>query len=63
MINALLPCKLEDGESCSAYLSIKDLKQMVKGQGWSYPFEARALFGTNDGKFYSEAIEIRDIEY
>ncbi|MBA7515192.1 hypothetical protein ES705_07231 [subsurface metagenome] len=63
MINTHLPCKLEDGESCKAFLSTKDLKEMVKEQGWSYPFEARALFGTNDGKFYSEAIEIRDIEY
>jgi hypothetical protein len=63
MINDLLPCKLEDGESCKAFFSRKDLKNMIKEKGWNYPFEARALFSTNDGKFYSETIEIRDIEY
>jgi hypothetical protein len=63
MINDLLPCKLEDGESCKAYLSRKDLKEIITEKGWNYPFEARALFDTNDGKFYSEAIEIQELEY
>ena len=62
MINTHLPCKLEDGESCPAFLSRNDLKEIIKEKGWNYPFEARALFGTNDGRFYSETIEIRDIE-
>lgn len=62
MINDRLPCKLEDGESCKAYLSRKDLKGIITEKGWNYPFEARALFVTNDGKFYSETIEIDDIE-
>lgn len=61
-INDLLPCKLEDGESCKAFLSRNDLEEIIKEKGWNYPFEARALFNTNDGRFYSETIEIRDME-
>ncbi|GAH33699.1 unnamed protein product, partial [marine sediment metagenome] len=62
MINTHLPCKLEDGESCQAFLSRNDLKRRMIEEGWNYPFEARALFSTNDGKFFSEAIEIQDME-
>ncbi|MHA1249006.1 MAG: ATP-binding protein [Candidatus Helarchaeota archaeon] len=62
MINTRLPYKLDDGESCQAFLSRKDLKEMMIREGWDYPIEARAIFYTNDGKFYSEIIEIQEIE-
>ena len=61
-INDRLPCKLEDGESCTAYLSIKDLKNIIEKKGRNLPSELRAFFRTNDGRFYSEPINIQDIE-
>lgn len=61
-INDRLPCKLEDGESCKAYLSVKDFKDIIETKGWNLPSEVRAFFRTNDGRFYSEPIELQDIE-
>lgn len=60
-INTSIPCTLEDGESCQAFLSRKDLKKMMIRKGWDYPIEAKAIFNTNDGKFYSNEIELQEI--
>lgn len=60
-INTHLPCKLEDGESCKGFLSRKDFEGLISEEGWDYPIEARAIFNTNDGKFYSELIELNKI--
>jgi len=62
MINPELPYKLQDGESCQAFLSRKDLKEMMKEEGWKYPIRVRALFNTNDGKFYSDVLELFEIK-
>ena len=56
-----LPCKLEDGESCHAYLTRKSFEESMKQEGWKYPIKVRARFGTNDGEFYSELIELHEI--
>ncbi len=61
MINSPIPCKLEDGDSCQAFLSRTDLKEMMIREGWDYPIEARAIFNTNDGKFYSDVMELQEI--
>jgi len=62
-INDRLPRKLEDGELCKAYLSIKEFKNIIKEEGWNFPSKVRAIFRTNDGRFYSEPIDIHDKEY
>ncbi len=62
MLNPKLPYKLQDGESCSAYLSRKDLEGIMKEGGWNYPIKVRALFDTNDGKFFSDTLELNEIK-
>ena len=61
MLNPSLPYKLNDGESCQAYLSRRDLEGLMKEEGWNYPVKIRALFNTNDGKFYSDTLELNEI--
>lgn len=61
MLNPRLPYKLNDGESCQAYLSRRDLEGLMKEEGWNYPIKIRALFNTNDGKFYSDTLELNEI--
>jgi len=62
MINPKLPYKLQDGESCPAYLSRKDMEGLMKEEGWKYPIKVRALFNTNDGKFFSDTLELNEIK-
>ena len=62
MICTHLPCKLQDGESCYAYLSRIDLEEMMRKEGWNYPIEVRARFNTNDGDFFSDLIELKEIK-
>ena len=62
MLNPRLPYKLNDGESCQAYLSRRDLEILMKEEGWDYPIKIRALFNTNDGKFYSDTLELNEIK-
>lgn len=62
MLNPTLPYKLQDGESCQAYLSRKDLEGIMKEEDWNYPIKVRALFNTNDGKFFSDTLELKEIK-
>ncbi|MFX1275683.1 MAG: ATP-binding protein [Promethearchaeota archaeon] len=62
MICSRLPYKLEDGESCQAYLSRQSFEETMNQEGWSYPLKIRGVFGTNDGEFLSEIIELKDRE-
>ena len=62
MINSQLPCKLEDGEDCKAFLSRKDLEKIMSEKGWNYPIKIRALFDTNDGKFVSDTLDLDEIK-
>jgi len=55
-----LPKKLLDGESCQALISRKYFEQEMKENKWKYPLEVKAFFHTNDGRFYSNSIELKD---
>jgi len=55
-----LPKKLLDGESCQALISRNNFEQEMKENKWSYPLEVKAFFHTNDGRFYSNSIELKD---
>ncbi len=55
-----LPKKLLDGEACQALISRKHFEQDMKKNNWKYPLEVKAFFDTNDGRFYSNSIELKD---
>ncbi len=52
--NTPLPTKLQDGESCSAYYSIANLKEDLVDLNISLPAIIKGFINTNDGLFYSE---------
>lgn len=55
-----LPKKLLDGEACQALISRKYFEQEMKNNKWKYPLEVKVFFDTNDGRFYSDSIELKD---
>ena len=57
-----LPCKIQDGEACNAFLSRHEFERIMNDEGWSYPINVRAYYETNDGKFFSDEIELRKIK-
>ena len=61
-INTPLPCRLRDGESCNAYISRPAFEAIMKEQSWLYPLNVRAVFQTNDEKFFSEEISLKKIK-
>lgn len=62
LINTPLPCKLEDGESCEAFIERSFFEKMMTDNGYNYPIIVKAYFSTNDGKFYSDKITLNKIK-
>ncbi|MFX1363309.1 MAG: hypothetical protein ACFFCE_16700 [Promethearchaeota archaeon] len=53
-----LPCKLQDGEDCHAFISREAFEDMMNEHGWNYPLKIRGFFHSNDGVFYSEPFDL-----
>jgi len=53
-----LPKKLLDGEACSALYPRKVFEMHMKENNLKYPLEVKAFVNTNDGKFFSNPIEL-----
>lgn len=62
LINTPLPSKLEDGESCEAFIERSYFEKMMTDEGWNYPIIVKAYFNTNDGAFYSNEITLYKIK-
>ena len=62
VLNTKLPIKLEDGESCNAYIDRPSFEEIMKKEGWSYPIQVQGVFTTNDGKYFSEDIILKEIK-
>lgn len=58
--NTPLPKKLLDGDSCSAYYPITNLKAELAEHNISFPIIIKGVITTNDGPFYSELKELND---
>lgn len=61
-LNTKLPIKLEDGEDCIAYIDRPSFEIIMKKEGWSYPIQVQGVFTTNDGKYFSEDIILKEIK-
>ena len=53
-----LPKKLLDGEAYHALFPRKEFEEHMEENKWTYPLEVKAFVNTNDGKFFSDPIEL-----
>ena len=60
ILGTKLPTKLEDGDSCSAYIKRVDFENQSKESGYSLPTKVKAYFRTNEDIFYSDLIELSE---
>ncbi|MCP6719034.1 MAG: ATP-binding protein [Patescibacteria group bacterium] len=58
--NTSLPIKLQDGELCSAYYPIKNLKEDLAENNITLPISIKGVINTTDGMFYSEEKELSE---
>ncbi len=58
--NTRLPIKLQDGDSCSAYYSIRNLKEELAEHNITLPITIKGVINSHDGIFYSEEKELTD---
>jgi hypothetical protein len=62
LINTPLPRKLEDGESCSAFIERLHFEKIIEDEGWKFPIIVKAFFNTNDGTYYSDEITLKKLK-
>ncbi|KKN17084.1 hypothetical protein LCGC14_0969390 [marine sediment metagenome] len=62
LINTSLPCKLEDGESCTAFIERLYFEKIIKDEGFKFPIIVKAFLNTNDGRFYSDEIKLKKLK-
>ncbi len=58
--NTRLPIKLQDGDSCSAYYSITNLREELSEHNITLPITIKGVINSRDGMFYSEEKELTD---
>ncbi len=58
--NTTLPVKLLDGDSCSAFYPIKNLKEELSEHKISLPIKIKGVINTNDGIFSSTERELTE---
>ncbi|KKN27466.1 hypothetical protein LCGC14_0864380 [marine sediment metagenome] len=58
--NTPLPIKLQDGDLCSAYYPIKDLREDLAELKITLPITIKGVITTPDGMFYSEEKELSE---
>lgn len=58
--NTPLPVKLQDGDSCSAFYQIANLKEELNDQNISLSIKIKGVISTNDGMFSSTERELTE---
>ena len=57
-----LPRRLNDGESCSAYMTRKDLEKRILEAKYTFPVEIKGFIESNDGTFYSDILKLEEMK-